>query len=150
MAKIAIVYASVHHKNTEKLLKGIQSGCVVDLFDLTKKKDFDLSSYDAVGYASGIFALKMHKLIYKFLDENKSLPNKAIAICTSGMGKGSMISRFSKVLRERGFDVIGEFECKGFDTFGPFKLVGGINRNHPDEKDILNGIVFLREIIQKL
>ena len=25
---------------------------------------------------------------------------------------------------------------KGYDTFGPFKLVGGIAKNHPDEKDL--------------
>ncbi|MDO4711135.1 MAG: flavodoxin domain-containing protein [Peptostreptococcaceae bacterium] len=150
MAKIAIVYVSVHHKNTEKLLKGIASSCDVDLFDLMLDKDLDLSDHDVIGYASGIFALKMHGSIYKFLDENKTLPKKAIAICTSGMGKGTMIRRFSKFLQEKGFEVLGEFECKGFDTFGPFKLIGGINRKHPDEKDIAEGIAFLKGIEQKL
>lgn len=150
MAKIAIVYASVHHKNTEKLLQGIQLSCAIDLFDLTKESDMDLSTYDAVGYASGIFALKMHSLIYKILDENKTLPKKAIAMCTSGIGKGTMIKRFSKVLEERGFEVLGEFECKGYDTFGPFKFVGGINRKHPTEQDIADGIAFLRETAKKL
>ncbi|MDO5096610.1 MAG: flavodoxin domain-containing protein [Peptostreptococcaceae bacterium] len=150
MAKLAIVYASVHHKNTEKLLQGIQAECPIDLFDLTKEQELDLSSYDAVGYASGIFALKMHSLIYKILDENKTLPKKAIAICTSGVGKGKSAAKFAKYLQEKGFEVVGEFECKGFDTFGPFKLIGGINRKHPDEKDIANGIAFLKETAKKL
>lgn len=32
--------------------------------------------------------------------------------------------------------VIGKFGCRGYDTFGPFKLVGGIAKGHPNEEDI--------------
>ena len=41
----AIVYASVHHGNTEKLVKGIAEECQVDLIDAVKQPDVDLSSY---------------------------------------------------------------------------------------------------------
>jgi len=34
------------------------------------------------------------------------------------------------------------FSCKGFDTFGPFKLIGGVSKGHPDEKDIAAAIEF--------
>ena len=46
----AIVYASVHHGNTEKLVKGIAEECQVDLIDAVKQPDVDLSSYDTVSY----------------------------------------------------------------------------------------------------
>ena len=39
----AIVYASVHHGNTKKLVKGIAAGCQVDLIDAVKQPDADLS-----------------------------------------------------------------------------------------------------------
>lgn len=39
----AIVYASVHHGNTEKLVKGIVEECQVDLIDAVKQPDADLS-----------------------------------------------------------------------------------------------------------
>ena len=39
--------------------------------------------------------------------------------------------------------VIGKFGCKGYDTFGPFKLVGGIAKGHPDEEDIKNAVEFV-------
>ena len=29
------------------------------------------------------------------------------------------------------------------DTFGPFKLVGGIAKGHPDEEDIKNAVEFV-------
>lgn len=45
--KTAIVYASVHHKNTEKLLKAIaEKHPEVELIDATKTILKDLASYD--------------------------------------------------------------------------------------------------------
>ena len=40
------------------------------------------------------------------------------------------------ILKEKKTDIIGKFGCKGYDTFGPFKLVGGIAKGHPDAKDL--------------
>ena len=48
----AIVYVSVHHRNTEKLVKGIAEECQVDLIDAVNQPDADLSSYDMIGFAS--------------------------------------------------------------------------------------------------
>jgi len=39
---------------------------------------------------------------------------------------------------------IGKFGCKVYDTFGPFKLVGGIAKGHPDGKDIKNAVEFVK------
>ena len=33
---------------------------------------------------------------------------------------------------------------KGYDTFGPFKLMGGIAKGHPDEEDIKNTVEFVK------
>ena len=53
--RTAIIYASVHHGNTEKLVKRIAEECQVDLIDAVKQPDADLSSYDMIGFASGIY-----------------------------------------------------------------------------------------------
>ena len=42
--------------------------------------------------------------------------------------------------------VIGKVGCKGYDTFGPFKLVGGIAKGHPDEDDIKNAVEFVTRL----
>ena len=39
-----------------------------------------------------------------------------------------------------------KFSCKGYDTYGPFKLVGGIAKGHPDEKDLTAAVDFYKEI----
>ena len=52
----AIVYYSKHHGNTKKLLDAIKAADpAVDLIDVTEAPDFDLSSYDRIGFASGIY-----------------------------------------------------------------------------------------------
>ena len=37
---------------------------------------------------------------------------------------------------------IGEYHCQGFDTFGPFKLLGGIAKGHPTEEETAAAVSF--------
>ena len=62
--KTVIVYASVHHGNTEKVVKAIaEKYPEVELIDSTKTILKDLASYDLIGFASGIFYGKLHKTL---------------------------------------------------------------------------------------
>ena len=42
--------------------------------------------------------------------------------------------------------MLGEFGCRGFDTFGPFKLAGGIAKGHPDALDLEEARKFYRSL----
>ena len=79
----AIVYASVHHGNTEKIVKSIAEECQVDLIDAVKQSDADLSSYDMIGFASGIYFSKFHQSILKFAEKNLPDDKKVFLICTA-------------------------------------------------------------------
>ena len=70
--RTAIVYASVHHGNTEKLVKRIAEECQVDLIDAVKQPDADLSSYDMIGFASGIYFSKFHQSILEFAEPDRA------------------------------------------------------------------------------
>ena len=80
----AIVYTSVHHGNTEKLVKRIAEECQVDLIDAIKQMNADLNDYDMIGFASGIYYSKFHQSILKFSEENLSADKKVFLICTYG------------------------------------------------------------------
>ena len=138
----AIVYASVHHGNTEKLVKGIAEECQVDLIDAVKQPDADLSSYDMIGFASGIYFSKFHQSILGFAEKNLPDDKKVFLICTYG-GSANYKS-IEQILDKKHSTAIGKFGCKGYDTFGPFKLVGGIAKGHPDEEDIKNAVEFVK------
>ncbi len=55
-------------------------------------------------------------------------------ICTYG-GR-PVFKSIEQVIAYKHDNIVGRFSCKGFDTFGPFKLIGGESKGHPDEKDI--------------
>ena len=138
----AIVYTSVHHGNTEKLVKRIAEECQVDLIDAIKQMNADLNDYDMIGFASGIYYSKFHQSILKFSEENLSADKKVFLICTYG-GSANFKS-IEQILNKKHASVVGKFGCKGYDTFGPFKLVGGIAKGHPDEEDMKNAVEFVK------
>ncbi|MGP1529385.1 MAG: flavodoxin domain-containing protein [Treponema sp.] len=148
MKKQAIIYASVHHGNTEKLITEAAKAMQIELFKVEQAGAIDFSQYSSVGFASGIYAGRFHKSIFKFIESHQgSLPKTTFTVCTSGAGTGWFARKFSAYLRKKGFAVLGEFECKGFDTFGPFKLFGGFAKGHPDSRDIENCIAFFQNLV---
>ena len=105
-----IVYASVHHGNTEKLVKSIAEECQVDLIDAVKQSDADLSSYDMIGFASGIYFSKFHQSILKFAEKNLPDDKKVFLICTYG-GSANYKS-IEQILDKKHASVDGKFGCK--------------------------------------
>ncbi|WP_432649752.1 flavodoxin family protein [Huintestinicola sp.] len=142
--KTAIVYYSKHHGNTKKLLDEIEKEGDVTLIDASEVSETDLSGYELIGFASGIYFSKMNEKVLelagKCLPENK----KVFFIFTCG----SMGKNYTKAIKDiavsKGADILGEYGCRGFDTYGPFKLVGGIAKGHPDDKDISGAVEFFK------
>lgn len=139
--RTVIVYASVHHGNTKKLVEKIAEKCGVDLIDAVQQSKADLSVYEKIGFASGIYFSKFHQRILQFIAENLPEDKKVFLICTYG-GSANYKS-LESILKEKRADIIGKFGCKGYDTFGPFKMIGGIAKGHPDEKDMQDAVNFI-------
>jgi flavodoxin len=135
--KTLIIYESVHHGNTEKIAKAMAE---ILKANMVKAKDVSsnmLKDYDLIGFGSGIFYGEMHKNILNLVDKlNEFQDKKAFVFSTSGMGRLNYNNTVKEKLKEKGFNVVGSFSCRGFDTFGPFKLVGGIAKGRPNDKDI--------------
>ena len=135
--KTLIVYNSVHHGNTEKVAK-----VMADVLEakLVKPQELGINTfaeYDLVGFGSGIYMGKHHESLFKLVDTLPMLKNKnAFIFNTSGKGKIDYNNTLKEKLQKKGFNFIGDFSCKGFDTWGPFKLVGGINKGRPNERDL--------------
>lgn len=145
MARIAVVYASVHKGNTKTLLYEAQK--ILD-FDILAEDEFettDLSKYKAVGFASGVYKGKLHKRITNLAFKSENIPHRVFVIATCGSGNKKYAKQFADDLRaEKGYDVVGSYTCRGYDTVFPFKLFGGLSKGHPDKEDIDKCVVFLR------
>lgn len=41
----------------------------------------------------------------------------------------------------------GAFACKGWNAYGSFKLIGGINKGRPNDKDLENAREFAKRLM---
>ena len=144
--KTAIVYYSRHHGNTKKLLDAVATENEVDLIDVIEQPDADLSAYDRIGFASGIyynaFAAQLMDFARNKLPEGKDM----FYFYTHGAPKGTFLKAIREIAAEKGCRELGEYGCRGYDTFGPFKLVGGIAKGHPTPEEIDGAVRFWRSL----
>ncbi len=148
--KTAIVYYSKHHGNTKKLVDAIASRFEVTLIDVIKTKTADLTEYDCIGFASGIYFSSFAKQILNFAENN--LPKNKNVFFINTCGFQSPIIYFDairKIAKAKECKELGAYQCLGYDTFGPFKVMGGIAKDHPDENDINNAVKFYQCIYEK-
>ncbi len=47
-------------------------------------------------------------------------------------------------IKGKNAEIVGKFTCPGFNTFGPFKLIGGTAKGRPDENDLKDAVEFYR------
>ena len=73
---------------------------------------------------------------------------KAFLITTSGVLNKNYGGAEKGLLEEKGVKVTGTYSCKGFDTFGPFKYIGGINKGHPNQKELEGAVQFMEKLLE--
>ena len=143
--KTLIVYTSVHHQNTEKVAKVMAEALEADLISVANAKPEMPANYDLVGFGSGIYFGKHHKTLLKFVEMLPPVTQKqAFLFSTCGDGKINHHAALKEKLVNKGFAVVDEFCCRGWDTVGPLKLFGGINKGRPDENDRAAARAFAR------
>lgn len=146
--KTAVVYYSKHHENTKKVIDAICKKNDITLIDAAETKSKNLSEYDVIGFTSGIYYGKFHKSVLKFAENNLPKGKKVFFIYTYGAEKEGYTKAIRDIVASKAADILGEFGCFGLDTFGPFKLIGGIAKGHPDQTDYNNAIKFFNEIVK--
>lgn len=72
---------------------------------------------------------------------------KVFLIFTSCLNKASFASSIKKELLRFNNEIIGVYHTKGFTTFGPLKLLVGVNKNRPNESDFVNLDLFLEKYL---
>jgi len=147
--KTLIVYTSVHHQNTEKVAEVMAEEIKADLIPTEKVQPETIATYDLIGFGSGIYFGKHHKTLLQFVESLPPVSQKtAFVFSTCGDGKMHHTALKEKLVN-RGFVIVDEFCCRGWDTVGPLKLFGGINKGRPDEKDLAAARAFAQGLKNK-
>jgi flavodoxin len=153
--KALLIYVSVHHGNTEKVARNMANTLGADLVPVKQADATKLGRYDLIGFGSGVYFGKHHASLLDFVDGLPAVSSKkAFIFSTSGLRKIPFVHDFDKSLRERlrgkGFDIVGEFSCRGYDTSRAAMIVGGINRGRPNARDLQRAEGFARRLKDSL
>ena len=146
--KTAIVYHSSHHGNTKKLVDAIVAAHNdIAVFEAESCHPDNLSSFELIGLASGIYYFSFHKSL---LDIAASLPLKQRVFLLSTCGGDRLGLNYARkletVLSGRQAEIIGRFSCLGYNPYGFFKLFGGTGKGHPDNDDLRRAVAFYESL----
>ena len=147
MKKTVIIYASTHHGSTFKLVEAIADKYDITLIDATTQSEADLSEFDLIGFASGIDFGKFYDSVEQFLTNNLPENKQVFFLYTCAKTSNSFTSSVKEKALMKGAEVLGEYGCKGYNTYGPWKLIGGMNKNHPDSDEINGAVQFFEMLI---
>lgn len=150
--KTVIVYRSKHHGNTKKLVDALVAAHpeidVIDVAELGKNEYPDLSPYHLIVMGSGIYYGNLDKDLLRVADHCLRDGDKVVGLMTYG-GQAKFNGRdLDGVCRAKFATLLCMYGCPGYDTFGPFKLVGGMNKDRPNQEDIDGVVEFYDHILE--
>ena len=149
--KTAICYYSRHHGNTLKVLETMAEAAEIDLIDVTSRLAARLPQYDRIGFASGIYYSQFHETVINYAAQYLPAGKEVFFLCTHGSRNcpEKYFSAITAAAKEKNCRILGRFSCRGYDTYGPFKLVGGIAKGHPDSGELAGAVSFFHDILRK-
>ena len=149
MNNAVIIYASTHHGSTRRLAEAISAQCGMELIDAARIQQADLSGYDVIGFASGIAFGSFYPSVLQFLRDNLPSGKQVFFLYTCAKTSPRFTESIRAAAGEKGSVLLGEYGCRGFNTYGPWKLVGGMNKGHPNTTEIRRAVHFCRSLINR-
>ena len=150
-AKTLLICKSVHHQNTARVARALATVLDAEIAAPEQVPFTSLDDYSLVGFGSGVYYGRMHPAVSDWV---RGLPDVAVpttpafVFSTSGLPFLTWCwhAPLKRAIARKGFRLLGEFACRGFDTWGPLWLAGGLNRKHPDDRDLERAEAFARTI----
>jgi flavodoxin len=151
--KSLLVLYSYHHHNTEKIAKVFAKFLDAEIKTPKQVKPEEIQEYDLVGFGSGIYSAKHDESLLELVDELPEVDNKnAFLFSTAGITGGSKKTKDHTTIREKleskGYSIVDEFQCKGFNTNSFLRLFGGMNKGRPNDSDLKNAEDFAVNVKQ--
>ena len=154
MKSLLILY-SYHHNNTEKIANVFAKVLDAQIKTPQQINPEKLQEYSLIGFGSGIDSAKHHKVLLDLADKLPQVTNrKAFIFSTSAIMGEAKVAKDHSTLREKlqskGYMVVDEFSCKGFNTNSFLKLFGGMNKGRPNAEDLKHAEEFAQNLKRNL
>ena len=153
--KSLLVLFSYHHKNTEKVANVFAKVLDAQIKTPQQINPEELQEYSLIGFGSGIYGAKHHKLLLDLADKLSQVTKRKVFIfSTSAIQGKDKVAKDHSLLREKlqskGYMIVDEFSCKGFNTNSFLKYFGGMNKGRPNAEDLRNAEEFAQNLKQNL
>lgn len=150
--KSLVVVISIHHDNTVKIGKTIGKVLGAPVLNPKEVNPDDVGGYDLVGFGSGIYGGKHHASLLKLAEKLPQVSDKkAFLFSTGGISSARKALEDHAKLRvffeSKGYVIVDNFQCKGFNTNSFLKYFGGMNKGRPNAADHKNAEVFAQNLI---
>ncbi|WP_374772277.1 flavodoxin family protein [Streptomyces sp. NBC_01310] len=147
--KTVIVCVSVSHGNTRRVADTMAPVLGAKVVAPEEVDPGELAGADLVGFGSGVFYGRLHPRLTDFVKALPAARGRAFVFATRGLPEvppAPFARPLVRLLEGKGFEVDGSFSCRAFDTWTPFKLVGGINKQRPDAGDLAAARAFAERL----
>ena len=153
--KCLIVVYSYHHNNTAKVAQVFSKVLNAEVKTPDQVTENELEQYDYIGFGAGIDSDKHYKPLLDFVESLPNVQNKpAFIFSTSAVQGVKKVAKDHALLREmltsKGYVIVDEFSCKGFNTNSFLKFIGGINKGRPNSEDLKQAELFAIHLKEKL
>ena len=147
--RILIVVESKHLGNTIKIAKAMKNVAPVTITNVENAIRYNFSDYNIVGYGSGIYMGKHDKRLMNFCDHLCDEKGYSFVFSTSGGADFKSNNKaLVELLKTKNKIVLGTFSCIALDKFFVLRLMGGVNKGHPNETDYSEAQKFVLNIIE--
>jgi flavodoxin len=152
--KCLVIVFSYHHKNTEKIANEFSEVLHAQVKSPDQVIPEELQEYDLIGFGAGIDSGRHYKPLLDLADRLPAVDGKAGFIFSTSAMQGetkvkSDHSLLRRKLESKGYGIVGEFSCKGFNTNSFLKYFGGMNKDRPNREDLMNARAFAQTLAKQ-
>ena len=153
--KALLVVFSYHHNNTEKIANVFAKVFDAQIKTPQQTDPVELDAYELLGFGAGIDSGKHYKPLLDFADKLPAVTDKkAFIFSTSGVSntryKAKIHAELKEKLQSKGYNIVDDFNCKGFNTNSFLKFIGGMNKGRPNEEDLERAEEFAQNLKKNL
>ncbi len=160
--KSLIVVFSYHHRNTENVARAMAGALGAPVRTPAQTSASELAGSELVGFGSGIDSGHHYKPLLDFVDGLPLVSSKPAFIFSTCGVPGALVNddmlarqiagnhrALRQKLQGKGYVIVDEFGCLGFNTNSFLKWFGGVNRGRPDAVDLHRAEAFAAGVVRK-
>jgi flavodoxin len=153
--KSLVVVFSYHHNNTEKVARVIANVLGAGVKTPQQVRPEEIAEYDLVGFGSGIYSATFDPSVLDLADRLPQVSDKKVFLFSTYGAPAFIANRefieknhqqIREKLKAKGYTIIGEFGCAGWNTNSFLRFFGGLNKGRPNAEDLRHAEEFARSV----